>query len=131
MSDPYIGRHRSGEGSPGYSRGRREKPAMAPENQSVQLGLMTSGNIMAYHEHNRQREYNIHFTQKNLAKASHPSAGSRSEEFLAQAVNYGNAAGESFTNMKVAGSTTKPQAVMQGRKENFELGRARGFAGEN
>jgi hypothetical protein len=135
-ANDYTGKHRSGQGSPGYARGRREKPGshntagMNPV-VSANFGVMTAGNIMAVAEHHRQKEYNIAVGRENMSKAAHPSAGSRSAEFTQNALGYAKAAGASYANMQAARRTAEPVGRMIGRQIHFDLGRRAGFSGLN
>jgi hypothetical protein len=134
MANDYTGRHRSGQGSPGYSRGNREKSsASASEPQeTVRLGLMSTPHIAGYHEHMRQASMHSLASQENAAKMNHPSAGSRSAEFAAAHWYHHDAAERARSNAVSSAVSGKTRgAAFSGRSVNFDLGRTAGWKGFN
>jgi hypothetical protein len=132
VSDPYVGKHR-GNPKGGYSRGIREKPGGSTSEQyrQVTLGKMPAEHIAGYHENMRRAAMHDDRSRMNLAKANHPSAGSRRVEFLSAHVEAGQLAEASRANAIPSVMSKTRGASFSGKKVNFDLARHAGYTGLN
>jgi hypothetical protein len=117
---PYIGKHR-GQGSQGYSRGRREKvnPDRAHEPRyPLQLGTLDPASMMSMHQSaEAMRHHQAQATENwHAAAAAGPT---RVAHFLEAASHHINAGQKEARNFEAMGRNVQPAEMMTSRVQNF------------